>query len=151
MSNWIYTFLIVISQIACFAQVEISKNVLSSSGGTIEVGNRLINFTVGESFISQMGEGQIIQEGFNGLSLILVTALEEREYSITIYPNPFDSKLIIKGSKKEKGIAIFTQLGVEIEMDITSQDEMYEVNLENVASGTYVLIVDGHSFLIQKL
>jgi hypothetical protein len=81
------------SFISLTAQTTISRNVVASTGGSAQVGNTLIQFTIGEvAVLTQQSSSLLLSQGFQQpeftISSLAVPAVE----NMRVFPNPATSR-----------------------------------------------------------
>jgi choice-of-anchor B domain-containing protein len=69
----------------------------------------------------------------------------------SVYPNPFDGKITIEGTLNTEEIRLFNLQGREMNIQTTSKTEdKTTVEINNIASGTYLLHVNGQVHVMVK-
>ncbi|MEY4605033.1 MAG: Secretion system C-terminal sorting domain [Bacteroidota bacterium] len=128
-----------------FAQSEIQNNILATSGTSLTNGTIVIDFTTGESFTStfSLGTNYIITQGFqqpfsspSGASLNQF--LNE---DFAVYPNPFQSELVIRIPENEvMEMLIYDNAGRIVYKSTVSKVQSI-INLSQLENAHYQLVL----------
>lgn len=127
----------------------ISKQVVSSSGAELNNGTYTINFTVGETLVGLIENGEVIHQGFwAGISednTLTVETLVDAEEELSIYPNPVVNVLQIK-FKLQEAQNYTTQLydlnGKQIfNLKPIVQGQIVQMDISHLSGGMYLLMV----------
>ena len=62
--------------------------VISTSGSSFTYENYIIEYTLGELAIDNIGNGIILTQGFNQGKLAIQTEIKEFDFKINLFPNP---------------------------------------------------------------
>ena len=137
----------------------VTKNkdsLIASSGGSYQWLDCENNFSVisgatNQRYIpSQDGEYavEVTESGCVDTSNCVIVALSSVEdfddNQIRIYPNPTSDmiQIMMENSQPIDGFSVYDVLGKEYEVKLTKLQNRYEVNLKDLPSGTYVLVID---------
>ncbi len=123
-----------------------SQQVISAAGGNGTGTNVQLSWTVGEPVIETFtGSSAILTQGFHQ-SKLLVTALDPLVYpglTLTVFPNPVSSELQLE--IKGDGLSGLSFRLFDINGKMVQQRTLETfpglINMENYASGTYLLKV----------
>jgi hypothetical protein len=91
------------------------------------------------------------------ISVVLSSVNDLSNETVVIYPNPTSDviQIIMENGQLIGGISMYDVLGKEYEVKFTKSQNKYEVNLKELPSGNYVLVIDtqGHQIRrqVQKL
>lgn len=129
----------------------ISKQVIGSSGQSITSGTHTINFTVGESIVGVLENGESIGQGFwaavaSDATLSVETFVNNNtEESINIYPNPASDVIQIKFKLKsatDYQARLFDVSGKEIyNLNKITEAQIKHIRISHLSSGMYILNV----------
>lgn len=124
-----------------------SQEVVSPAGETQTISGTEISWTIGEPVIETAASvSNILTQGFHQ-SKLTVTAIDEllsSDFKLKVYPNPTSEFVTIHFNKPDKN-PVYSLLGLKgnlIETKTISSTET-SVNLQNFASGTYLLKISG--------
>jgi len=137
----------------------VTKNkdsLIASSGGSYQWLDCENNFSVisgatNQRYIpSQDGEYavEVTESGCVDTSNCVIVALSSVEdfddNQIRIYPNPTSDviQIMMENSQPIGGFSVYDVLGKEYEVKLTKLQNRYEVNLKDLPSGNYVLVID---------
>jgi len=100
----VIVFILLLTSVTAFSQVEIDRSSLSSGGGAAKVGAMKVVYTVGELAVQEVDAGTLhLSEGFIGKNLKSV-ATRIKNYSplkgIRVFPNPVHDMLFVNLPKK---------------------------------------------------
>ncbi|HNU77283.1 MAG: T9SS type A sorting domain-containing protein [Prolixibacteraceae bacterium] len=149
-----FFFLQVVVSIILFSNTCNSQEVVSSAGGSWSGTNIQLSWTVGESVIETFSGGtNILTQGFHQSKLI-VTAIEPLLYpglTLTVFPNPVSSKLILEVTGHDLSGLSFSLFDFQGKL-VRSQplDALPGlIDMESYVSGTYLLKLfrEGHETL----
>jgi len=140
----------------CFALIalnalgqSISKQVIGSSGEELSNDTYKVNFTVGETIVGMIENGEVIHQGFwAGISednTLTVETLVDAEEELSIYPNPVINVLQIK-FKLQEVQNYTTQLydlnGKQIfNLKPIVQGQIVQMDISHLSGGMYLLMV----------
>jgi hypothetical protein len=128
-----------------FATIFVSAQVvISTAGETQKISGFEISWTIGEPLIETISaENTILTQGFHQ-SKLTVTAIEEiTNINLKVYPNPTSEFITIQFNTLEKNpdYSLLDFSGKLLEHKTISASTT-NVNLKNLASGTYLLKID---------
>jgi hypothetical protein len=138
-------FLITISTLNVYSQVEIKVSSISTDGGYKTVGNKYLLYTVGEVAVRNVTKGDsYISEGFIE-SLLEKNGLNVNEFSeindITIFPNPVIDFLNIKFSEKQNYQIMLFSINGEKLFDMNVNSDEFNYSVSRLSKATYILII----------
>lgn len=94
----------------------------------------------------------------NGCERVLSTFIEvtstqiDLEEILTVYPNPFDNKLVIKGTDPSYSFHLTNVMGQRLELPLIAENEGMIINTNTLVSGFYFLeITNGNSSLVKRI
>jgi hypothetical protein len=132
---------------SCFAQDK-ELNVVAAAGSSYEVGDLVLDWTLGEVIIQTLENPSIIvTQGFHQplYSLVAVHAIPEEKGLISVLPNPFSDAFEIKMKFKnsEKGtVQLYTMDGSLLwKKTFDGKDLLEKYNATGLPSGSYMLSV----------
>ena len=137
--------LLIVLFIGCIGILS-AQEVVSSAGDSYIAGGYEVSWTLGESVIETVSDGNnILTQGFHQTNL-KVTALDELKFpglELRVYPNPTDYILYIQSRGRtdvKLQYALFDANG-KILLDKKIVDNPAKVNMALYAAGNYVLII----------
>ncbi|WP_353779462.1 T9SS type A sorting domain-containing protein [Winogradskyella sp. 3972H.M.0a.05] len=148
MKHFIITLSLLIASLQLNGQ-SISKQVIGSSGKAITNGTYTINYTVGETIVGKIENGQTIYQGFwaelNSDETLSVQTLVEQTESISVFPNPTVNLLQVKFKLQEASnyqVQLYDVNGKQIfNLKPVSQGDITRMNISHLSSGMYVLVI----------
>ena len=130
--------------VSSFSAQTISPEVVASSGNTLISGDVVLDFTIGEVVIDTYTGTVILTQGFQQ-SRIIITHVPNEEYEVefNIYPNPTSDYVMIDFNSPVSSILeMFDIQGKLILNHSLYNQESFQLNLQTVASGSYLLKVN---------
>jgi len=151
MKSRIFLFLIVLP-LNLFCQTN-KPDVLASSGGSGENAEFSMNWTLGEIFINELSNGDLIlAQGFHqgGYSSIPTTINDPLlNFEITAFPNPVSDVLKIHIQYDQPNILckieVYDILGAKI-MDEYTKQSIHEINFASLTAGTYLVRISHNNY-----
>jgi len=143
----IYTFIFFCFTITSIAQASISENVISNAGNTNSNTSNILNFTIGETFITSITNTASIDQGFWAGSGSLNTLSNENivleDSFITLYPNPVTSFFKIKTTSfNNYSISLFNSNGQQLfTKKITAASLENQIDISALAQGIYMVSI----------
>jgi hypothetical protein len=141
-----YGFFIFIFPVLTFYLHTSAQQVISPAGAHSIGTNVQLSWTLGETVIESLtGTNSILTQGFQQGSL-KVTAIETTPntgISITVYPNPVLSELILEISTSENPNFRYQLFDLDGKLILSKKVENFPeiINMNNYSSGTYLLVV----------
>jgi hypothetical protein len=125
-----------------------AQEVVSAAGETKSVEQYEVSWTLGEPVIATGSSGNYsLTQGFHQPKLTVTsTEIFAGDLNIEVYPNPTREFVTISSDRliENAGYAIFSLTGEKLmEGEITSRTT--KLNLENRASGSYILKLSGEN------
>ena len=118
----------------------VSRTVYASSGSELSNGNLVMNFTIGEPITSYFANTDIsFSQGFQQGDQRGLGFNELDNNPISIYPNPSNDVVNIKGLKAGISYHLTDILGRKLMTGITSEEMV--LNLGNYSTGKYLLVL----------
>ena len=86
------------------------------------------------------------------VSFVLSSVEGLNDEQIVIYPNPTSDviQIMMENSQPIDGFSVYDVLGKEYEVKLTKLQNKYEVNLKDLPSGNYVLVIDSQGYQIRR-
>ncbi len=143
------------------AQVGIKKSSVSTAGGSSNVGNIKLLYSIGEVAVNENTNGQAaISEGFVGPDLLASLGIENYHQitGLEVYPNPVKSKLNFSFPRDYNyQIYLYDINGKLISYTENDSNLTYRYNISHFKTGVYMLVIidrknqEYKSIKIQKL
>jgi hypothetical protein len=124
---------------------QIKKESIDSGGGVATATGIKIVHTIGETVVAEKDNGNLhVSEGFIGVEF--ASYLEVEDYmelvGVNAYPNPTTEILNITFSESQNyQIQVFDMLGKEVLQVETNNVSNYPLNVSNLQSATYVVLI----------
>lgn len=128
----------------------ISKVVIGSSGQSISNGVNTINFTVGESIVGLIENGESISQGFwaavaSDATLSVETLVSNTIEGVRVFPNPAVDVIQVKFKLKnaeDYNARLFDISGKEIyNLNKITEGKIKRMRISHLSSGMYILYV----------
>lgn len=86
------------------------------------------------------------------ISFVLSSVEGLNDEQIVIYPNPTSDviQIMMENGEPIDGFSVYDVLGKEYEVKFTKSQNKYEVNLKDLPSGNYVLVIDSQGHQIRR-
>lgn len=128
----------------------LSQEVISSQGDSYSNANASIDFTIGETVIATVSDGNYdLTQGFHQTHWYFAGVEDlAPQLTVQVYPNPMSNDLIIEG-KTEAGTAyrLFNANG-KIVLEGLLENEQTQISVQQLAPGPYTLQLEhGESVL----
>ena len=139
-----YSLFLSLFVVSSFSAQTISPEVVASSGNTLISGDVVLDFTIGEVVIDTYTGTVILTQGFQQ-SRIIITHVPNEEYEVefNIYPNPTSDYVMIDFHSPVSSILeLYDIQGKLILNHSLYNQESFQLNLQTVASGSYLLKVN---------
>lgn len=119
------------------------RHIIASSGETMTSGQYSLSWTIGEAVISTEENSNIIlNQGFHQMMSTPTAITESSREDMQVYPNPTTNKihLDLPQNLSIVDLSIHDLQGRKIKT-ISSHDSAEAINLNTLASGTYILSI----------
>ena len=129
-----------------FAQSN-NLQVISNSGSSLTSENHIVEYTLGELAIDNIGNGIILTQGFHQGKLAIQTQIKEIDFKINLFPNPAHTHFKVEFNSPKTVDIIFTDIKGKVIMreKIANQSSKY-FDISNLAQGVYTLtIIDSNN------
>lgn len=142
-----FTLLLTIVPLTLFAQVQLERSVIGSTGGDAESGDLHVSHTVGEAVVTTESSSTIIlTQGFHQPTDFMI-GIESAEHgvSITAFPNPTEGTVVLDLTTEkphEFHVEVFDATGKRVLSNdnfTARQEHKHTVDLSTVASGNYFI------------
>lgn len=153
--------LLALTAFVASAQLSIERQVIASTGRTLESGTLSQDFTLGETLISTLTSGTIhltqgFQQGNLGPTSSAASLLQDNEW--VVYPQPARENLFIRLTRphaKPIQLEVFDLMGRSLHTDhsaFATNPTLSHVEVEAWPTGTYLLrlIDEGGQLLFQS-
>ena len=86
------------------------------------------------------------------VSFVLSSVEGLNEEQIVIYPNPTSDviQIMMENGQQIEGLSVYDVSGKKYEVSFTKSQNKYEVNLKDLPSGNYVLVIDSQGHQIRR-
>ena len=121
--------------------------VISTSGTSFTYENYIVEYTLGELAIDNIGNGIILTQGFHQGKLAIQTQIKEIDFKINLFPNPAHTHFKVEFNSPKTVDIIFTDINGKIitREKIVNQSSKY-FDISNLAQGIYTFtIIDSTS------
>ena len=121
--------------------------VISTSGSSFTYENYIVEYTLGELAIENIGNGIILTQGFHQGKLAIQTEIKEIDFKINLFPNPAHTHFKVEFTSPKTFDIIFTDINGKIitREKIVNQSSKY-FDISNLAQGIYTFtIIDSTS------
>lgn len=152
MKGKLFLYIIVLVSLQVQAQ-SISRQVIGSSGKSISNNDYTLNFTVGESIVGKIQNGEVIHQGFWGAifedsTLSIETPLVDAS-QINVFPNPVIDIIQINYKQQDANnyaAQLFDINGKQVfNLNKNTQNQTTTINIQNLSKGMYLLRVTDKS------
>lgn len=116
--------------------------VISTSGTSFTYENYIVEYTLGELAIDNIGNGIILTQGFHQGKLAIQTEIKEIDFKINLFPNPAHTHFKVEFNSPKTVDIIFTDIKGRIimrEKIVNQTSKSYDVS--NLAQGIYIFTV----------
>ena len=84
--------------------------VISTSGSSLTSENHIVEYTLGEFAIDNIGNGIILTQGFHQGKLAIQTQIKEIDFKINLFPNPAHTHFKVEFNSPKTVDIIFTDI-----------------------------------------
>ena len=116
--------------------------VISTSGSSLTSENYVVEYTLGELAIDNVGNSIILTQGFHQGKLAIHTEIKEIDFKINLFPNPAHTHFKVEFNSPKTVDIILTDVEGKIiirEKIINQTTKNYDVS--NLAQGIYIFTV----------
>ena len=116
--------------------------VISTSGSSFTYENYIIEYTLGELAIDNIGNGIILTQGFNQGKLAIKTEINEFDFKINLFPNPAHTHFKVEFNSPKTVDVIFTDVSGKIIISdklVNQSSKSYDIS--NLAQGVYTFTI----------
>ena len=116
--------------------------VISTSGSSFTYENYIVEYTLGEVAIDNLGSGIILTQGFHQGNLAIQTEIKEIDFKINLFPNPAHTHFKVEFNSPKTVDIIFTDIKGKIilrEKIVNQTSKSYDVS--NLAQGIYTFTI----------
>ena len=116
--------------------------VISTSGSSFISKNYVVEYTLGELAIDNIGNGIILTQGFHQGKLAIQTQIKEIDFKINLFPNPAHTHFKVEFISPKTVDIIFTDLSGKIitrEKLVNQSSKSYDIS--NLAQGLYTFTI----------
>ena len=117
-------------------------NVISTSGSSFTSENHLVEFTLGELAIGDIGNDLILTQGFHQGKLAIQTQIKEIDFKINLFPNPAHTHFKVEFNSPKTVDIILTDIKGKIikkEKLVNQSSKYYDIS--NLAQGIYTFTI----------
>ena len=121
--------------------------VISTSGSSFTSENYVVEYTLGELAINNIGNGIFLTQGFHQGKLTIQTEIKEIDFKINLFPNPAHTHFKVEFTSPKTVDIIFTDINGKVitREKIVNQSSKY-FDISNLAQGIYTFtIIDSTS------
>ena len=146
---------------------KVTKNkdtLIASSGGSYQWLDCENNFSVisgatNQRYIPNQDGEYAVEVTVSGcmdtsecVSFVLSSVEGLNEEQIVIYPNPTSDviQIMMENGQQIEGLSVYDVSGKKYEVSFTKSQNKYEVNLKDLPSGNYVLVIDSQGHQIRR-
>ena len=116
--------------------------VISTSGSSFTYENFIVEYTLGELAIDNIGNGIILTQGFHQGKLAIQTEIKEIDFKINLFPNPVHTNFKVEFNSPKTVDIIFTDISGKIitkEKLVNQSSKSYDIS--NLAQGVYTFTI----------
>ena len=116
--------------------------VISTSGSSLTSENHIVEYTLGELAIDNIGNGIILTQGFHQGKLAIQTEIKEIDFKINLFPNPAHTHFKVEFYTPKTVDIILTDIKGKIilrEKIVNQTSKSYDVS--NLAQGIYTFTI----------
>ena len=116
--------------------------VISTSGTSFIYENYIVEYTLGEVAIDNLGSGIILTQGFHQGKLAIQTEIKEIDFKINLFPNPAHTHFKVEFYTPKTVDIILTDIKGKIilrEKIVNQTSKSYDVS--NLAQGIYTFTI----------
>jgi len=116
--------------------------VISTSGSSFTTENYVVEFTLGELAIDNIGNDLILTQGFHQGKLAIQTEIKEIDFKINLFPNPAHTHFKVEFTSPKTVDIIFTDISGKIittEKLVNQSSKSYDIS--NLAQGVYTFTI----------
>lgn len=142
--------LLLVSLISAFSYSAFSQSVISCGGASATNSGYMLSWTIGEPVVATFTQSSnTLTQGFHQSNLIVtsISTFGEKALSIQVYPNPVSDLLYIKSEITDNTLLKYklsTSDGKTILCE-TMDNPLKQIDLQNFASGLYILTVEDNT------
>tara|TARA_A200000113_G_scaffold154418_1_gene139210 strand:- start:458 stop:928 length:471 start_codon:yes stop_codon:yes gene_type:complete len=121
--------------------------VISTSGSSFTYENNIVEFTLGELAIYNIGNDLILTQGFHQGKLAIQTEIKEIDFKINLFPNPAHTHFKVEFNSPKTVDIILTDInGKTITREKIENQSSKLFDISNLAQGIYTFtIIDSTS------
>ena len=116
--------------------------VISTSGSWLTSENYIVEYTLGELAIDNIGNGIILTQGFHQGKLAIQTEIKEIDFKINLFPNPAHTHFKVEFNSPKTVDIILTDIKGKIitrEKLVNQSSKYYDIS--NLAQGIYTFTI----------
>ena len=116
--------------------------VISTSGSSFTSENYVVEFTLGELAIDDIGNDLILTQGFHQGKLAIQTEIKEIDFKINLFPNPAHTHFKVEFNSPQTVDIILTDIKGKIitrEKSVNQSSKYYDIS--NLAQGIYTFTI----------
>jgi len=123
-----------------FAQLNISRDVIATTGSVISNSSLQISFTIGETFTSTLtSTNNTLSMGFQQGDLFVASTAENGKEELTLFPNPADDQITLKTTLNSSFKYNIYDISGRVVMNGNGSGNLLTVNLTNLVQGKYFI------------
>ena len=119
-----------------------AQSIISSSGSSFTSENYVVEFTLGELAIDDIGNDLILTQGFHQGKLAIQTEIKEIDFKINLFPNPAHTHFKVEFNSLKTVDIILTDIKGKIitrEKLVNQSSKYYDIS--NLAQGIYTFTI----------
>jgi hypothetical protein len=127
------------------AQYILSQQVLSNSGGNVNMAGITMDYTAGEAFTSKIDNGSYsISQGFHQYFTSTISTEKIENNLFKFYPNPVTGICYLKFEKRVSGsstLQIYNSVGIIIYKQYFNNTDVIQLDLSHLIPGNYIAVL----------
>ena len=116
--------------------------IVSTAGASFTYENYIVEYTLGELAIDNIGNGIILTQGFHQGKLAIQIDIKEIDFKINLFPNPAHTHFKVEFNSPKTVDIIFTDINgktITREKIVNQSSKYYDVS--NLAQGIYTFTI----------
>jgi len=143
--KYIFLIIFLFSTITIHAQYVLSRQVISSSGTSVDMAGITLDYSIGEAFTSKIDNGSYsINQGFHQYFTSTISTEKIENNLFKFYPNPVTGICYLKFEKRVSGsstLQIYNSVGIIIYKQYFNNTDVIQLDLSHLIPGNYIAVL----------